>query len=43
MSFKERRGAEYIIKKMGPRAEPCGTPEKTSAGLELWPLITVTV
>ena len=42
MSFKEKGGAEYIIKRIGPRAEPCGTPEKTSAGLELWPL-TVTV
>ena len=42
MSFKEKRGAEYIIKRIEPRAEPCETPKKTSAGVELWPL-TVTV
>ena len=26
------------MKRIGPRTELCGTPKKTSADLELWPL-----
>ena len=30
----------YAKKRMGPSAEPCGTPEKTGIVLELVPLVT---
>ena len=39
---EEERGAEYRMKRIGPRTELCGTPKETSTGLELR-LLTVTV
>ena len=31
------RGRVYIVKKMGPSTEPCGTPQVRGLGLELEP------
>ena len=35
------RSLMYAIKRIGPRTEPCGTPEETGTSSELIPLITI--
>ena len=34
------RSFMYAMKRIGPRTEPCGTPEETEIELELVPLVT---